>query len=191
MEEQDTPRAFAHPSATTTEPLEATFPPETPPSSAPTVLDELKADLGAAVALEPARIPVPLDLRPGWEAEFTRDVPQRLIDELRKTATDKVGNLSVLDGMKFWRLVIATLNTALYRNGERLTLDGDVTTFRSKSFWELLPPAKDGSPIDSAQKAVGAFYVVDAAAFAVGQRIGEASGWNAAFAGAGMDPTEG
>lgn len=138
--------------------------PDTIMDAGPSDLDMLRADLRREVVEE---IVLPVPARPGYATRHAADLNAHTVEQLRKRAKTKTG----IDGVKLVSLLMASTNTAVLKDGKRLTTpDGDPLNFRSSEFLEIMGEA-------TAAGAVRKFYGRDGDMDAASRALMQACGW--------------
>lgn len=145
-----------------------------PPGEGPVAYETLRAELAADVDIPDRTWDV--DTRPGYSARFRVDLEDREFQRLRRACRMK-GKRNVqtgeyeVDELKLSRLVLATYNTGLFRNGTLIEDDnGDPMVFRSPEFLAIFGSTTAGD-------AVGKFYGIDGGVISAGRALIQASGW--------------
>lgn len=124
-----------------------------------------------------------VDTRPRYSVEYRLNFEGRELDGWRKQSKDRKASEGI-DAIKLAGLVCAWTCVAIYRDGRKLTDDGEPLTFRSQAIHELLGAR---GAVDAARKLYGRDGELDKTARAI---LADA-GWGDDARPSDVDPTRG
>ncbi len=129
-------------------------------------LEDLREELRSAVV---STIVLAVQGRPKYAVEYRLDFTGKQVDHWRRLSKNK-HYVDGMDGIKFASLVLASNCTAIHRDGAPLIVGGEVQTFTSKAFQEVLG-------VDRAVEAVRALYGLDGHVAGAGTKVMSEAGY--------------
>lgn len=109
--------------------------PDLEPVDHPTELAKLTAELEAEVTIEAPTFPVPT--RPGWTVTYSAGIDGDDLKEWAKKARDRKAPTGV-DNLRMACITLANQCTAIRKDGQPMTEEGDDLTFRSPELQRIV-----------------------------------------------------
>lgn len=132
------------------------------------LVDELNADL------EPEDVVLTVPRRPGWSVTYSAGIDGDTAEAWTRRA--RKGNTGAVDQLRYACIVLANTCTAIRKNGEPISDQGDDVTFRDRPFLELMGV---GRAVDAVRKFYGGpRHLGDGAIIAAAGEVLTAAGYN-------------